>query len=158
MHEIPVMFRVRQRAPYLVIGLVCVGIGIASAATGGSAALVPVGAIFVALFFVSASWGIVLTRDGLTRKVGLPARIVRWHEIERIDAPRRLGGTTVKLTLMSGRRVRLPTPVSGKRSGDPDFDAALATILLWWSAANKRMTAEEAELEARRAGLPAFPG
>ncbi|MEU8133038.1 PH domain-containing protein [Streptodolium elevatio] len=160
MHEIRMVLGLRQRFMWLVLGIVFALLGVYMLIIEESYFFLVLAVLQVALFFWSARFSTVVHADGLTA-VGLRTRRLAWQDIANVEAKSLLGTRGVRLTLVSGRRVRLHVPATGGGANDPDFDVKLATISQWWAVATGRMAPEQQQAGlARYAGQPptGYPG
>lgn len=122
-----------QRMILLVTGVVLTAAGALGLALGFTPAGLVTGPIFLALGLYAANFAAVLAPHGITVK-GLTTQRFAWGEIAAVEAKSLLGGRHVRLTLVSGRKVRMRVPISAPLQRDPEFDAKVATIWQWWQA------------------------
>jgi len=92
--------------------------------------VVPFGAGTAAIF----RWqGVTVSREALTVH-GPSGRVIPWRDIQGNSLERQLGGAIVVVDESSGRRTRLPAPITGPLSGDRGFEAKYRTIGEWYLA------------------------
>ncbi|WP_345673197.1 hypothetical protein [Yinghuangia aomiensis] len=147
MREIRMVLSLGQRWALLVPGAVITAVGIALIAVDVSPFGLGAGPVLLFMGFYSARFATVLTPHGLTLKA-FTTRHFAWGEIAAVEAKHTLGTWYVRLTLTSGRRVRVRVPLDGPGQRDPDFHAKVATIWHW---------REAGVAAARQAYLQAYP-
>ena len=75
--------------------------------------------------------GIWLTADGLVNRE-VRTRLIPWHGITGVHIKRRGGHWRAVVTLASGRRKFLVTPLTGGTDPDPVFMKQVEDIQSWW--------------------------
>lgn len=133
MHEIRMVLSLGQRMVPLVTGAVLTVFGVVGLAVDIPPVGFGTGLVFVGIGLYSAKFAAVLTPHGIIVK-GLTTQRFAWGEIAAVEARSMLGGRHVRLTLVTGRKVRMRVPISAPLQRDPEFDAKVATIWHWWQA------------------------